>query len=173
MPAERLAVVFAVADVHRPIDEDGEPQPSAGTKLQHPHAALDPVAERHQPNARELGEHTATFRDLPLREGPTEQLNHSGIPRPRGSKSRETSICWQPYESPQNRLRSPGNHRSVPTDLGGAIEPIRRQRSTGEALGGFARRSLLWTHAGFPKKGTKVNIILAHNTANARERSPH
>src|SRR5207245_7519855 len=43
-PRERAAAELAPADVHRPIHKHVERVPGAGPELEHPYAALDPIA---------------------------------------------------------------------------------------------------------------------------------
>ena len=64
IPADRHALVLAVGDVERAVDQRGEAQARAGAELQHADAALDAIAERHQPHAGELRQHAGALGDL-------------------------------------------------------------------------------------------------------------
>ncbi len=77
VPADRGTAIVAIGNVQRPVDEHGEPQARAGSELEHPHAALDAVAQRHQPDARELRQHAGMLRQLPSR-APVPVERHHG-----------------------------------------------------------------------------------------------
>ena len=49
--------ILAVGDVERAVDQHREPEAGAGAELEHADAALDAVAQRHQPHAGELRQH--------------------------------------------------------------------------------------------------------------------
>ena len=68
MPADRHAAVLAVGDVERAVDQHREAQAGAGAELQHADAALDAVAERHQPHAGELRQRPGVRGDLAARQ---------------------------------------------------------------------------------------------------------
>src|SRR5712692_6523105 len=53
-PRERAAVELTSTHVHRPIHEHIECVAAPGPELEHPHAAFDPITERHQPDPRDL-----------------------------------------------------------------------------------------------------------------------
>ena len=55
-------LILAVGDVERAVDQDGEAQAGAGAELEHADAALDAVAQRHQPHAGELRQHARRAR---------------------------------------------------------------------------------------------------------------
>ena len=67
VPADRLALILAIGDVERPVDEHGEAQAGACAELQHADAALYTVAKRHQPHPGELRQHPGAFGNLPPR----------------------------------------------------------------------------------------------------------
>lgn len=56
VPADRTPVVVALGQIHAPVHHHGEAQSGSGAKLQHADAALDPVAECHEPDAAELSQ---------------------------------------------------------------------------------------------------------------------
>ena len=76
VPADRPALVLAVGDVERAVDEDGEAQPGPGAEFEHADAALDPVAERHQAHARELRQRAAMRGDVAAAHAAAEKLDH-------------------------------------------------------------------------------------------------
>ena len=57
-------LIIAVGDVERPVDQHREAQAGAGAEFEHADAALDAVAQRHQPHAGELRQ------PLPARSDP-------------------------------------------------------------------------------------------------------
>src|SRR3546814_17807777 len=65
VPADRPALVLAIGDVERAVDEDGEAQPGPGPKFEHADAALDPVAQGPPANARELRQRAPLRGDVP------------------------------------------------------------------------------------------------------------
>ena len=76
MPADRLALILAIGDVEGAVDQDGEAQAAAGAEFEHPQAALEPVAQRHQPHAGELRQHAGALGDLSAAQCPAVELDH-------------------------------------------------------------------------------------------------
>jgi hypothetical protein len=67
MPADGKPAVLAVGDVHRPVDQNREPQAGPGAELQHADAALHAVSERHQPHAGKLRQRARVGGNVPSR----------------------------------------------------------------------------------------------------------
>src|SRR5579884_2062002 len=76
VPADRHAAILAIGDVEGAIDKRREAQARAGAKLQHSNAALEPVAERHEPDAGELRQRSRAARNVAPRQPGAEKLNH-------------------------------------------------------------------------------------------------
>ncbi len=70
MPSDGLSLEIAISDVEGAIDENGEAQPRTRAELQHANAALEAIAERHEPHAGELRKAAAPLGDLPAGERP-------------------------------------------------------------------------------------------------------
>ena len=66
MPADRQALVVAVGNIHRPVDEHRKAETGAGPELEHTHTALHPVAKRHEAHTGELGQRPAKRRNVAL-----------------------------------------------------------------------------------------------------------
>src|SRR6185437_4019307 len=68
MPSDGLPLEIAIRDVEGAVDENGEAQPRTSAKFEHPDAALEAVAERHESHPGELRKRPASLGDLPPRE---------------------------------------------------------------------------------------------------------
>jgi hypothetical protein len=81
MPPDRHAAIITIGDVERPVDEHREAQPGAGAELQHANTAFNPVFERHQAHAGELGQRPRKARHIPPRQRRSIKLNHAYLSR--------------------------------------------------------------------------------------------
>ncbi|MNE64766.1 hypothetical protein D3C80_1601940 [compost metagenome] len=61
VPAHGAAAVLALGDVHGPVDQDRKAQARSCAELQLTHAPLNTIAQRHQPDACELGQGAGAF----------------------------------------------------------------------------------------------------------------
>ena len=76
MPADRHAAILAVGDVQRPVDQHGEAQAGAGAEFEQADAALDAVAQRHQPHAGELRQANRRWRRCRGATSPSVEFDH-------------------------------------------------------------------------------------------------
>ena len=76
MPADGAALVLAVGDVEGAVDQHREAQAGAGAELEKPDAPLDAVAERHQPDAGDLGERSHMGREVAPGDGTSVEARH-------------------------------------------------------------------------------------------------
>ena len=75
------------------IDRDPEAEAGAGAELEHAHAALRPVGELEQLDARDLRERAGALRDLGSRPAAPEQFDHACLPACCG---RSAALALQP-----------------------------------------------------------------------------
>jgi hypothetical protein len=91
-PAERDAVEFQCAHVHRPVDHQLEGEPAAGAEPQNPDAALRAVAMLEQLDAEQLRDVADAAGELAPRQVPAEERGHRlglpGLVRPRHTRAR-------------------------------------------------------------------------------------
>ena len=80
VPADRHAAIVAIGNVEATVDKDGEAKSGAAAELQHPHAALDAVAQRHEPDPGELGQGTGVSCQVATRPVIPIKFDHIGIP---------------------------------------------------------------------------------------------
>jgi hypothetical protein len=81
-PADAQVVEFGQPDVHRPVDQDVEPQPAAGAELQHPDAPLGSVVQHDCPHAARGGQVPGVPRDRSREAGPEGEAAPAGKASP-------------------------------------------------------------------------------------------
>src|SRR5690348_8593114 len=76
MPTDRLALIVAIGDIEGAVDQGGEAKPRSGAEIEHAHAALDAIAQRHKPDTCELREHAGALGDFPAGKRLSVELHH-------------------------------------------------------------------------------------------------
>jgi hypothetical protein len=79
MPANRLTPVLTIRNVQRAINESGEAKASAGAKLKHSYAALNPVSKRYEADTSNLRKCAHTLGNVAPRATMTIELNHGTL----------------------------------------------------------------------------------------------
>ena len=153
VPADGAALVLAIRDIERPVDQDREAQARPGAELEEANAALDTVPERHQTHARELRQTPRVPRHLASRHLPPIELDHAdllvglGVTSLRPSvESRISSTRFQTHRLPRNHAlrRRRFRTRMARTEARMAGAPIPRFGVTSITLAAEAA-SLSWT----------------------------